>query len=187
MPDGRFRANPPLPLVVWAICAALSAVAIHRGGHRGINEDNFSQSGDDYKFFKRNKRKRKEEDTGSSVWTATSIEHTARMPPNEPAGSPNAVVQLLVVRRCHSAIMQFLVLHESHPELGGVLNSGSFRGKISSLIRLWLTGLPRELLAAFYTQRMSLSLSHIYLVSNNNFYIGASTPTAQRWHHSQTL
>jgi len=43
--------NTPLPLVVWAICAALSAVAIHRGGHRGINEDNFSQSGDDYKFF----------------------------------------------------------------------------------------------------------------------------------------
>ena len=47
--------NTPLPLVVWAICAALFS----RGGHRGINEDNFSQSGDDYKFFKRNKRKRK--------------------------------------------------------------------------------------------------------------------------------
>ena len=28
MPDGRFRANPPLPIVVWAICAALLAVAI---------------------------------------------------------------------------------------------------------------------------------------------------------------
>ena len=59
MPDGRFRANPPLPLVVWAICAALSAVAIHRGGHRGINEANFSQSGDDYKFFTKQKKKKK--------------------------------------------------------------------------------------------------------------------------------
>ena len=59
MPDGRFRANPPLPLVVWAICAALSAVAIHRGGHRGINEANFSQSGDDYKFFTKQKKKKR--------------------------------------------------------------------------------------------------------------------------------
>ena len=59
MPDGRFRANRPLPLVVWAICAALSAVAIHRGGHRGINEDNFSQSGDDYKFFTKQKKKKR--------------------------------------------------------------------------------------------------------------------------------
>ena len=25
----------------------------YRGGHRGINEDNFSQSGDDYKLFTR--------------------------------------------------------------------------------------------------------------------------------------
>ena len=51
--------NTPLPLVVWAICAALSAVAIHRGGHRGINEDNFSQSGDDYKFFTKQKKKKR--------------------------------------------------------------------------------------------------------------------------------
>ena len=30
------RSNPPLQLAVWAICAALLAVAIYSVGHRGI-------------------------------------------------------------------------------------------------------------------------------------------------------